>query len=319
MVPSMRQDPAPTGGHNATSHAQAEAAALVALLRRGDRPWSHYANLVEAAGSAIAVLRGDYDDERDGDPERLFAPPPAPAEEPDLDAIAAEIRAWESEGMRFLTVLDPDYPANLRTIHNRPPFLFARGVLAADRDAQSVAVVGTRRPSPLGLEVARRMSAELVRSGHTVVSGLAAGIDTAAHTEALTARGRTVAVVGTGLRGSYPRKNIELQKRIATEGAVLSQFWPDAPASQQTFPMRNIVMSGFALATVVIEAAEKSGTRMQARYALLHGRPVFLHRILMGSQWAQSCARLPGAFVVEDADEVLSHLERLYSVDLEPA
>src|SRR4051812_33478726 len=213
MVPPMRQDPPATGGDNATSHGPDEAAALVALLRRGDRPWSHYANLVEAAGSAIAVLRGDYDEEQDGDPERLFAPPP-PAEQPDLDSIANEIRAWESEGMRFLTVLDPDYPTNLRTIHNRPPFLFVRGALAANRDAQSVAVVGTRRPSSRGLEVARRMSAELVRSGYTVVSGLAEGIDTAAHTEALAARGRTVAVVGTGLRGSYPRKNVELQKRI---------------------------------------------------------------------------------------------------------
>jgi DNA processing protein len=121
----------------------------------------------------------------------------------------------------------------------------------------------------LGSPTPARSRAGLVDAGDTVVSGLAAGIDTAAHLGALDRAGRTLAVIGTGLRRAYPATNAPLQQRIADDAAVVSQFWPDAPPSKRTFPMRNVLMSGLARATVVIEASETSGARMQARLAAM--------------------------------------------------
>lgn len=259
--------------------ARYEQAALIALLRRGDRPWHHYAQLAESAGSALDILEGRYEDPHDDGPLVLFSEAPAPSAV-DLDAIVTEIEVWEAEGMRLVTVLDAEYPVNLRTIHNRPPFLFVRGELQPE-DERAVSVVGTRKPSAHGLDVAREASAGLVAAGFTVVSGLASGIDGRAHETALELGGRTVAVVGTGLHRTYPAAHTELAERIASSAAVVSQFWPDAPPTKTSFPMRNIVMSGFGLATVVIEASARSGAKMQARFALEHGRRVFLHRLLL--------------------------------------
>jgi DNA processing protein len=149
-----------------------------------------------------------------------------------------------------------------------------------------------------------------------VVSGLAAGIDTAAHEAALEAGGRTVAVIGTGLRHVFPRPNAELQERIGRESAVVSQFWPGQEARKWTFPQRNAVMSGFARTTVVVEASHTSGARMQARLALEHGRPVFLLESLMEHEWARKYTGYDGVYVVRDGDEIVSHLERLYSDQL---
>jgi DNA processing protein len=286
-----------------------ETAAVIALVRRGDRARHHYSELVEAAGSAVAVLE-DATDEPD---LALFedAPVAAPA---DLDAIAAEVAGWRAEGIAVLTVLDEGYPANLRTVHDRPPLLFVHGELT-DADERSVAVVGTRRASDDGLLRATEVAAAIAGAGYTVASGLAAGVDTAAHEAALATGGRTVAVIGTGLRRSYPRENAELQRRIAREGAVVSQFWPDAPPSKTSFPMRNAVMSGVALATVVIEAAERSGARMQAGLALKHGRPVFLLASLLAEGWAREFAERPGTYVVDSGDDVLEHVGRLTALD----
>jgi DNA processing protein len=291
-----------------------ETAAVVALLRRNDRRWHHYAELIEARGSAVAVLRGDYEDPVQLDAPPLFDASPPQAEDVDLDAIAEEVEAWRSEGMEVVTVLDSGYPANLRTIHNRPPLLFVLGALST-ADDQSIAVVGTRKPSAEGLRVASQMAAVIADAGYTVVSGLADGIDTAAHQAALARGTRTVAVIGTGLRRSYPPKNAELQSRLGEEAAVVSQFWPDAPPTKVSFPMRNVVMSGFALATVVIEAGDTSGARTQARHALRHGRPVFLFATLLEHRWAQEYAELPGTYVVETPGQVLDLIERLTSVD----
>jgi DNA processing protein len=288
-----------------------ETAALVALARRGDRAWHHYADLVEAAGSALAVLRGGVPDQLE--PLTLFKSR-EPVEEPDLDPIVAEIEGWHREGMRILSVLDEDYPTNLRSVHNRPPFVFVRGELRPE-DNRSITVVGTRRASREGLEQAARVARGVAEAGFTVVSGLAEGVDSAAHEAALAQGRRTVAVIGTGLRRAYPAKNAPLQERIAAEGAVVSQFWPDAPPTKTSFPMRNVVMSGLALGTVVIEASDTSGARMQARFALEHGRPVFLIEALLEHDWAREYAERPGAYVVERADDVIKHVERLTSLD----
>jgi DNA processing protein len=288
-----------------------ETAALIALLRRGDRVWHHYAELVEARGSALAVLD-------EPDPDEIATPKLFPDDEPepvDLETIVAEIEQWESAGMSVISILDEAYPANLRTIHNRPPLLFVRGALTAE-DERSVAVVGTRRASDQGLAHARAIAAGLVDARYTVVSGLAEGIDSAAHRAALDAGGRTVAVIGTGLRRAYPAKNAELQERVAGEAAVVSQFWPDAPPTKTSFPMRNVVMSGLARATVVVEASHTSGARMQARFALEHGRPVFLLESLLEHEWAQDYAERPGTYVVRTASDVVEHVERLVSLDV---
>ncbi|MGD9572894.1 MAG: DNA-processing protein DprA [Thermoleophilia bacterium] len=287
-----------------------EAAALVALLRRGGRIWHLVSDEIEERGSAIAIL----DETSLSADLTLFPAQTDQRIEEDLDAVVAEIGEWEAEGIRLVTVLDDDYPQNLRAIHNRPPLLFLRGSLLAG-DARAIAVVGTRQVSPDGLRQATAMAEDLSAHGFTIVSGLAAGVDTAAHRAALDSGRRTVAVIGTGIRRSYPAVNAELQERIAAEGAVVSQFWPDAPPRRQSFPMRNIVMSGIALATVVIEASHTSGARMQARIALEHGRPVFLMRSLLSHDWARAYAERPGTHVVGSAIEVAEHVERLTSLD----
>ncbi|MBV9048974.1 MAG: DNA-processing protein DprA, partial [Solirubrobacterales bacterium] len=153
----------------------------------------------------------------------------------------------------------------------------------------------------------------LVDQGYTVVSGLAAGIDTAAHTAALARGGRTIAVIGTGLNRSYPPENAPLQRRLARESAVVSQFWPEAPPSRRSFPMRNAVMSGLTLGTVVVEASQTSGARMQGRLALAHGRTVFLVDALLEQQWAREFSNRPGTHVVRSGPEITAVVERLTS------
>jgi DNA processing protein len=271
-----------------------DTAALVALLRAAKRPPVEYANLVEETGDATTILTDEHG---------LLAPAL-------LEQAKAEISAWSSDGISVFGLLDPGYPPNLRAAHDRPPLLFVAGQLKPD-DARSVAVIGTRRPSAGGIAATREVASQLIDSGFTVVSGLAAGIDTAAHTSALERGGRTVAVIGTGIRHSYPPQNAALQQRIASTGAVVSQFWPDDPPHRRNFPLRNAVTSGIALATIVIEASHTSGARIQARLALGHGRPVLLMARLLDQQWARQLAARPGTRVIRSTDEVVPTVERL--------
>jgi DNA processing protein len=281
-----------------------ERAAMIALLRDRKSGWSEVTDRVEEAGSALAVLSEDLLSGQ-GD---LFAT--ASPLEDELERAREDIRVWTAEGMHLVTVLDEEYPQQLRTIHQRPPFLLYRGLLD-DRDAQGVAVVGTRHPSDDGARQATDIAVGLARRGIVVISGLAEGIDSAAHRGALDAGGRTVAVIGTGLRKCFPAQNKALQQLIGEQHCVLSQFWPDGPPTRTSFPMRNAVMSGYAAATVVIEAAYKSGARMQARLALQHGRPVFLLSSLLVHDWAREYAKRPGTTVVSSVDDVLAALDEL--------
>jgi DNA processing protein len=289
-----------------------ETAAIVALLRRRGVSSGEVADLVEDHGSAVLALEhvlagGDRD-------PQLFTDEADAPEPVDLDAIEAEVETWKADGMALTTVLDPEYPENLHTVHNRPPLLFVCGALQPS-DERSIAVVGTRRATPDGLARAAKMARRMVEAGYVVVSGLAAGIDTAAHAATLEAGGRTVAVIGTGLQHSFPKENAALQRHLGEVSAVVSQFWPDQGARPWTFPARNAVMSGFARATVVIEAPWKSGARMQARLALERGRPVFLLRSLMEHDWANEYAQRPGTHVIDTADQVVEILDREYSTD----
>lgn len=277
-----------------------ENAALVLLLRHGARSAQTYADLVEEAGSAIEVL------EREGIQQELFGP--------DLNAVADEIEAWERDGIRLVSVLDPRYPENLRAVYDRPPLLFVTGALEPD-DERALAVIGSRRASGDGLDRAGEIAGHLAENGYTVVSGLAAGIDTAAHTAALARQSRTVAVIGTGLHHAYPSENAALQRTIGAEGAVVSQFFPDSPPSRRSFPMRNAVMSGISLATVIVEASHTSGARIQARLALAQGRRVFLLDDLLRQDWAQELATRPGTHVFRKAAEITETIERVTATD----
>ncbi|HTX09043.1 MAG TPA: DNA-processing protein DprA [Solirubrobacteraceae bacterium] len=293
-----------------------ERAATVALLRTGRRPWVEYSELLEEHGGALAALEQELSDQTAGrSGQTSLLPETAPDTKQLLDQARADLVRWDTGGMRLVTVLDPDYPPNLRAVHDRPPMVFMAGRLTP-ADARGVAVVGARQATDAGLQTARSFASHLATSGYSVISGLAAGIDTAAHTGALARSGRTVAVIGTGLARAYPPENEPLQRRIASECAVISQFWPDSPPSRRSFPMRNAVMSGVALATVVVEASETSGARMQARLALAQGRPVFVLASLTRRQpWAREYATRPGTYVVSEPGEITETLGRLIASD----
>ena len=219
--------------------------------------------------------------------------------------VESMLAAAEADGAKLTTVLDDDYPVNLRTIYNLPPFLFYRGTLRPD-DALSVAVVGTRQATADGLSRAERIARLLVGAGVTVLSGLAIGIDTAAHRACLHAGGRTIAVLGSGIRRMYPVENEALAEQIAEHGAVVSQFWPDTHPTSYTFPRRNVVTSGMSQGTVVIEASATSGAKMQARLAIEHGKQVFLlHSLVTEREWARRYLQRPRVHEVSDVADIV--------------
>jgi DNA processing protein len=196
-------------------------------------------------------------------------------------AVAAELgdrlAVLRASGVEIVTLDDPGYPQRLRAIDLPPPVLLVRGDPAALRAEHTIAIVGTRRPTERGRLVAARIAAALVRAGAVVISGLAVGIDGAAHA-AVTAEHRpTVAVLGSGHGRLFPRAHERLAREILSAGgAIVSELWPDQPPSKHTFPQRNRVISGLADATIVVEAGVKSGALITARWALEQGRGLFL-------------------------------------------
>lgn len=269
-----------------------EHAALFALLRES-KHWNRVAADVAYEGSALAIWNQQ-------DSGGLFE---TPGRERALDDAAAQLTVWRDRGLRYVTVLEETYPRRLRDIVETPPFLFYEGNLRSEDEGMSV--VGSRNASPSGLVLAADVARFLVSEGLTVIAGLAAGIDTAAHRAALDSGGRTTAFIGTGITRSYPAANAALQREIATRGLVLSQFYPDGPPTKQTFPMRNASMSGYGLATIVIEAGENSGTRIQARKAMEHGRPVILTSdVAKSTGWGAALSAVPGVYVVSSLEEL---------------
>ena len=272
-----------------------ELAALLTLLRQrsGGASWNEIAAEVSISGSAVALLNEPAEG-------ALFASPDL---EPELTQAQADVRAWTDAGYRFVTVLDPEYPSRLLGIREIPPFLFYEGTLREPDDGMSV--VGSRSASDWGLKLAAEAARFLVAEGLTVIAGLAAGIDAAAQQAALDADGRTVAFLGTGITQSYPASNRALQREIADRGLLLSQFYPDAPPTKHSFPMRNATMSGYGLATIVIEAGEHSGTRIQARLAGEHGRPVILTDLVAATTtWGAALIERPNVYVVGSLAEL---------------
>jgi DNA processing protein len=290
---------------------------LLALCSIEGVNWNVIAREALRSGGLARLLAGEVaETSRDGEATRQRLADGLVTLDERIEHARGLVGAAEAKvGARLVTVLDRDeYPWNLRVIPSPPPFLFYCGELRRD-DARSVAVVGTRQASDEGRARARKLVEKLTADGVTVISGLASGIDTEAHTATLEAGGRTIAVVGTGILRTYPKENAALADRIAQAGAVVSQFWPDAPPTRYSFPMRNAVMSGISQGTAVIEASSTSGAKMQARIALEQGKRAFLMASLVArEEWAQRYVER-GAIEVHDVEDILRWLRSTEQVE----
>jgi DNA processing protein len=225
--------------------------------------------------------------------------------------LAAEERGLRANRATFLAAEDEGYPILLREIHDPPIGLYCRG--RYEPAQTSVAIVGSRRTTQYGLATARRLGGELARRGFCVVSGLARGIDTAAHEGALDAGGRTVAVLGTGVDLVYPPENRTLTERIAREGALLSEFRLGRPADRQSFAMRNRIVAGMSAAIVVVESDVDGGSMITARFAAEQGRVVLAVPGRIDQPTSAGCHQLirDGAVLLTSAEDVVDELSYL--------
>lgn len=227
--------------------------------------------------------------------------------------LAAELQRIKDFGCRILSQNDPEYPELLKQIYDPPIVLYLKGNLL-DKDKNSVAIVGSRMTTHYGLEVARKFGYQLAYLGVTVVSGGACGIDTAAHQGALSAQGRTIAVLGTGINLVTPPENANLFERIAASGAVLTQFPFNRPPDKQSFPIRNRIVAGMTLGTVVVEANLTSGALITSNFAAEYGRQVFAVPGRIDSPRSKGCHDLikKGAKLCEGPEDILSEFEYLF-------
>jgi len=282
------------------------------------RPWFHlksvpgignhlFKRLIERFGSPQAALEAASDEllAVEGVNPRVVAALRAQSLPPQA---AAEIESALSRGYRILVLNDAEYPALLREIPDPPPLLYVRGALQPGE--RCVAVVGSRNATGYGITAARQLCAELAQLGLTVVSGMALGIDTAAHEGALGVRGRTVAVLGSGLNRIYPPENRRLSERIAASGAVVSEFALDNGPEAHHFPVRNRIISGMCGGTVVVEASRQSGSLITARLAAEQNREVFAVPGSVQSFKSMGTHTLikQGAKLVENAQDILCEL-----------
>lgn len=221
----------------------------------------------------------------------------------------AEYASLREDAVEVVTLRDEDYPDLLREIGGAPPVLFVRGGLMAS-DRRAVAVVGTRRLTRYGKDMAHSIGRDLARAGVTVVSGLARGVDGIAHAAAVEAGGRTIAVLGNGVKRVYPPEHRGLAQQIIKQGAVISDFHPDAPPDGPNFPARNRLISGLSLGVVVIEAPHRSGALITVDFAADQGREVFAVPGAATSAASAGCLRIlrDGARLVRDADDILEDL-----------
>jgi len=228
---------------------------------------------------------------------------------PDWNTVEQDLRWLAQPGHHALTLQDRAYPPWLKEIHDPPPILYVQGDPSCVSSPQ-IAVVGSRNPTPAGLEFAHEFAAELTRHGFTVTSGLAAGIDAGAHRGALMAGGTTIAVAGTGLDRVYPARHRQLAADIAQVGAVVSEFPLGSPPLPESFPRRNRIISGLSRGTLVVEAALQSGSLITARAALEQGREVFAIPGSIHNPCARGCHALirAGAKLVEDIHDILEEL-----------
>ncbi|MDX1962500.1 MAG: DNA-processing protein DprA [Pirellulales bacterium] len=229
------------------------------------------------------------------------APPP--------EAIQVQLDQWQSQGIGTCLPGDATYPQLLSQLDTPPGLLFTRGELLAT-DQLALAIVGTRHCTQYGKLMAERLAAGLSRAGYTIISGLARGIDAAAHQAALSAGGRTIAVLGSGVANIYPPEHAELAVEISRQGAVISESQPAALPMKGSFPQRNRIISGMALGVIVVEADTGSGALITARHAQEQGREIFAVPGRADSRVSRGCHRLirDGAKLVETVDDVLEEL-----------
>lgn len=281
-----------------------EHAALLALVRAGGA-FAPRKRLLERCGSAEAALSAPSIVWRECGFET-----PIPRNERAVDP--GDARWLEREGNHFVGWLDPDYPPLLREIPSPPLALFVSGE-PARLWHPAIAIVGSRGPSAGGLRHARDFASTLARAGICVASGLATGIDTAAHEAALDAGGLTLAVLGAGHDQPYPPSQAPLQARIAGTGVVVSEYSPGTPPRRSQFPARNRILAGLALGTLVVEAGLKSGALITAKQAAASGREVFALPGSIDNPLARGCHQLirDGAQLVESPDDILAALPPL--------
>jgi len=268
--------------------------------------------LEEFFGDPVAILRASRD--------RLMQVPqigPETAEsiarwESTID-LSGEFRNVEACGARVITRLDMEYPTSLKEIYDPPIVLYIKGSLLS-QDNRGIAIVGSRQTTSYGMEVARKLGYQLAYAGVTVVSGGARGIDTGAHLGAIAAKGRSIAVLGTGINLVFPPENRELFERLAESGAVLTQFPFNRPADKQSFPIRNRIVAGMTLGTVVVEANLTSGALITANFAIDYGRQVFAVPGRIDNPRSRGCHDLlkKGAKLCEGVDDILSEFEYLF-------
>ncbi|MDE0066260.1 MAG: DNA-processing protein DprA [Acidimicrobiaceae bacterium] len=260
---------------------------------------------------ALIELNFDQSGESLDESDRQWLDTGLESAEPKLCWWAEQLQTLSDEGVEVIACVDERFPVNLTLVHDGPPMLFVRGNLCNEKDRRAVAVVGTREASQAGIDLAQEIAAGLVERHYTVVSGLAKGIDAAAHAATLNAGGRTIAVFGTPIDKTYPAAHASLARRIAKTGACVSQFLPRVRTGPWSFPARNITCSGLSLATVVVEASATSGARLQAEAALAHGKRVFLvERLVTHQQWAKDmCDDSVNATEVSDPSQIVEELE----------
>jgi len=279
---------------------------------------------VPGIGSRLRRLLLD----RFGTPERVFAASPAEIASvgrigpklataiPSLaDSTVADdvIALCRKRSVDILLEGSDEYPSLLSRIDDPPGLLFVRGEFLP-QDSLSVAIVGARHATAYGLKIAEQLGASLARAGYTVVSGLARGIDAAAHRGALHAGGRTIAVLGSGVLNIYPPEHADLAREVIDSGVLISELPPLTDPAVGTFPQRNRIVSGLSLGVVVVQAAERSGALITARLATEHGREVFAVPGAIDCRMSRGCHQLirDGAKLVESVDDILEEFGPLF-------
>lgn len=267
-----------------------------------------HSNLLAAFGSSQAVLdagRNELTRVEGIGPKLITRIADAPPEED----VVAELRVAQQHGIRAIRRNSEEYPTSLSQIDDAPHVLYLRGALA-NEDALAVAIVGTRHATAYGQQQAKLLAAGLARSGVTVVSGLARGIDAAAHRGALDAGGRTIAVIAGGLLQITPAENLKLADEVADGGCLVSEAPPRRPPVAGAFPQRNRLISGMSLGVVVVEADDRSGALITARHAAEQGRDLFAVPGALTNRQSRGCHRLiqDGAKLVMSVDDVLEEL-----------
>ena len=271
---------------------------------------ARFTRLLESFGSAEAVFAADRDAQR-----QAGAPPAALdyLQAPDWSPVELDLAWLRRPDNHLLDRSDPRYPPLLQQIDYPPPLLFVHGDLDSLR-APQLAMVGTRNPTPGGAEIAWEFAAHLAGAGLLITSGLALGIDAAAHQGALDSGGRTIAVMGTSLDRVYPARHRDLAHAIAERGALVSELPTGTPPTAENFPQRNRLISGLALGVLVVEAATRSGSLITAHLALDQGREVFAIPGSIHNPLAKGChalIRQGTAKLVETADQILEELGAL--------